>query len=158
MTCGRIYRQSAGSSARQRYTSGDNVIQQCSLSHIGSHPYLVTFGDVSTGLFITGRLTKNAKMTIATCHVSLFGRWPHPSPLWRRPPPTEMLSIATRAALQPTKTTLARSLAIRAASIYTLPELPYAYNVQSLMFHHFLFIFTRKSLVYRLSNHTSPKR
>ncbi|KIM74398.1 hypothetical protein PILCRDRAFT_828234 [Piloderma croceum F 1598] len=39
-----------------------------------------------------------------------------------------MLSIATRAALRPTKTTLARSLAIRASSVHTLPELPYAYN------------------------------
>jgi superoxide dismutase, Fe-Mn family len=41
-----------------------------------------------------------------------------------------MLSIATRNAIRPTTTTLARSLAIRASSVHTLPALPYAYNVR----------------------------
>jgi len=39
-----------------------------------------------------------------------------------------MLSIATRAVVRPTTSALARSLAVRASSIHTLPDLPYAYN------------------------------
>jgi len=38
-----------------------------------------------------------------------------------------MLSIATRATIRPTTAVLARSLAIRALSVHTLPNLPYAY-------------------------------
>ena len=48
MSCGRIHHQSVGSSIRQRYASADNIVQQCSLSHIGSCPYSAIFGDIST--------------------------------------------------------------------------------------------------------------
>lgn len=47
-----------------------------------------------------------------------------------------MLSIATRTVLRPT---LARSLALRASSIYTLPDLPYAYNVKLILLQNFLY-------------------
>jgi hypothetical protein len=67
-----------------------------------------------------------------------------------------MLSIATRAALRPTNATLARSLAIRASSVHTLPELPYAYNVR-LIHTESIFILTLVT-TYRPSNRTSQKR
>jgi Fe-Mn family superoxide dismutase len=49
-----------------------------------------------------------------------------------------MLSIATRAVVRPTTSTLARCLAVRASSIHTLPDLPYAYNVHQLLLRTFL--------------------
>lgn len=57
-----------------------------------------------------------------------------------------MLSIATRAAVRlGAAPTLTRSLAIRASSVHTLPDLPYAYNVRprpcciSLVHTHYFF-------------------